>query len=85
MSTACGCLPSAVGCLIVDKRFKSKKGHNSEKMHFELSPLIVWIAVWLVNAYSEFQVNIFLVITETLQNINVFKVKNGHDSEKNAF
>ena len=40
---------------------KSKKGHNSEKtkMHFELSPLIVWIALWIVNKYSEFQVNIF--------------------------
>ena len=40
---------------------KSKKGVNSEKkiMHFELSPLIVWIALWIVNTYSEFQVYIF--------------------------
>ena len=29
------------------------------KMHFELSPLILWIALWIVNTYSEFQVNIF--------------------------
>ena len=39
-----------------------KMGHNSEKtkkMHFELSPLIVWIALWIVNTYFEFQVNIF--------------------------
>ena len=28
-------------------------------MHFELSPLIVWIALWKVNTYSKFQVNIF--------------------------
>ena len=29
-------------------------------MHFELSPLIVlWIALWIVNTYSEFQVSIF--------------------------
>ena len=27
-------------------------------MHFELFPLIVWIALWIVNAYSKFQVNI---------------------------
>ena len=28
-------------------------------MHFELSPLIVWITLWIVNTYSGFQVNIF--------------------------
>ena len=28
-------------------------------MLFELSPLIVWIALWIVNTYSEVQVNIF--------------------------
>ena len=28
-------------------------------MHFELSPLIVWIAPWIVNRYFDFQVNIF--------------------------
>ena len=28
-------------------------------MHSELSPLIVWIALWTANTYSEFQVNIF--------------------------
>ena len=28
-------------------------------MHFKLSPLIVWIDLWIVNTYSEFQVNIF--------------------------
>ena len=27
-------------------------------MHFELSPLLVWIALWTVNTYSKFQVNI---------------------------
>ena len=43
----------------ISKMSTSKKGHNSEKkMHFELSPLIVWISLWIVNTYSEFQVNI---------------------------
>ena len=28
-------------------------------MHVELSPLIVWIAPWILNTYSEFQLNIF--------------------------
>ena len=37
---------------------KSKKGHNSgKKMHFDLSPLIVRIGLWIVNTYSQFQVN----------------------------
>ena len=41
-STECWCQPSTVGCLIEDKKSKSKKGHNSAKrMHFEFSPLIV--------------------------------------------
>ena len=30
-------------------------------MHFELSPLIVWVALWIVNTCSEFQVNIFSI------------------------
>ena len=30
-----------------------------EKLHFELSLLIVWIALWIVKTYSEFQVIIF--------------------------
>ena len=29
------------------------------KKHFELSPLILWIALWTVNTHSEFQVKIF--------------------------
>ena len=28
-------------------------------MHFELSPLIVWIALSLVNTFSKFELNIF--------------------------
>ena len=41
----------------MSKKLKKKGGHNSEKkMHFELSPLIVWIALWIVKKYSEFQV-----------------------------
>ena len=44
---------TGLGCLIEDKKSKSNKGH------FESSPLIVWIDLWIVNTYSEFQVNIF--------------------------
>ena len=36
-----------------------KKWHNSQKMHFELSLLKLWIALWIVNTYSKFQVNTF--------------------------
>ena len=44
----------------MSKKSKSKKGHNSEnEMHFELFSLIVWIALWIENTYSEFQVHIF--------------------------
>ena len=59
-STARGCQRSAVECLIENKKSESKKGHNSEKKkkHFELSPVIVWIALWIVSTYSDFQVNI---------------------------
>ena len=28
-------------------------------MYFASSPLIAWIALWIVNTYSDFQVNIF--------------------------
>ena len=38
-------------------------------MHFELAPL-VWIALWIVNTYSEFQVNIF-INNRDIQNITV--------------
>ena len=41
----------------MSKFSKSKKGHNSEKkIDFELSPLILWIALWIVNTCFEFQV-----------------------------
>ena len=52
--TACRCQRLAVGYLIEDTKSKSKKEHNSVKMHFELSPLIVRIALWIVNIYSAF-------------------------------
>ena len=32
---------------------------KKKKMHFELSLLIIWIALWIVNTYFEFQVIIF--------------------------
>ena len=40
-------------------------------MHFELSPLIVWLALCIVNTCSEFQL-ISSEITEILQNVKVF-------------
>ena len=53
--------PLVCWCLIENKKSMSKKGHNFEgkKMHFELSSLIIWIALWIVNTYSKFQENIF--------------------------
>ena len=50
-----------LGCELLDreKKSKSKEGHNSErKKSFELSPLITWTALWIVNTHSKFQVNI---------------------------
>ena len=44
-----------------------------EKMHFKLSLFIVWIALWIVNTYSELQVNILSNNRDTvLQNGRVF-------------
>ena len=34
-------------------------GHFEKQNAFKLSPLIVWIALWIVNKYSKFQINIF--------------------------
>ena len=59
ITRAYGCQRSVAGCLTENKKSKSKKGHNSEKNHFELSPMIVWNALWVVNTYSEGQVNTF--------------------------
>ena len=41
--------------------FRSRKRGTilTKKKYFELSPLTVWIALWIVNTYSSFQVNIF--------------------------
>ena len=51
-------------------------------MHFELSPLIVWIALWIVDTFPEFQVNIFSN-NRDITNVTVFcKSKKGHNSEK---
>ena len=38
-------------------------------MHFQASPSIVWIALWKVNTYCEFPVNIFS------NNINITKCR----------
>ena len=44
--TTFGCQRSAVGCLIEDKKSKSKRGIIlKKKKRFELSPLTVWIAL----------------------------------------
>ena len=44
---------------------KQEKGYNSEKTHFELSPLIVWIGLLILYIYSELQVNVFSNNRET--------------------
>ena len=70
-STTGGCQRLAVGRLIEDKMYKSKKVHNSGGKTNELSPLIVWMALRIVYTYSRFQVNIFRN-KEILQNIKIF-------------
>ena len=62
-------------CFMEDKKSESKKGHNStkKKIHFELSPLILLISLWIVNTKFDFQVNkVSLVTIEILQNVTVF-------------
>ena len=38
---------------------KSKKGHNFVQKLEELPTLLVWVPLFIVNNYTEFQVNIF--------------------------
>ena len=69
-----------MGCLIEDKKCKSRKGHAGKKMHFELSPLDVWIALWIVNTYF---VNIVSNKREILQHVKVYaccQQRQGHSN-----
>ena len=67
-----------LGYGVLEKGYiKSKKGHNSEKnVHLELSPLIVWITLWIVNTHFEFQSNIFS------NNRDITKCQILHDNNK---
>ena len=47
-------------------------------MHFELSSLIVWIALWTVNTYSKLQVNTFS------NNRDITKCQSWHADDDNA-
>ena len=80
-STACGFQRWAVGCLIQDKKSKSKKEHTSRKNAFQTSPLIVWTALWIVNTNSEFQVNIFSNNRDITKCQKKSKSKIGHNSQ----
>ena len=45
---------------VLHENSKSKKGHNFvQKKIGGLPPLLVWVPLWIVNNFSEFQVNIF--------------------------
>ena len=46
-------------CLIVEKNLSGKRSIIRKKMHLQLSPLIVWIALVMVNTHAKFQANIF--------------------------
>ena len=46
------------GCLIEDKKSKSKKGNNSEKKCIS-NCLPCKFALWIENTYSDFKGNIF--------------------------
>ena len=54
-------------------------------MHLELSPLIVWIAPWIVNVYFEFK-KISSVIKEVLQSVTVSvpRQRQGYSQAKNV-
>ena len=80
--TACGCQRLAMGCLTEDKNSKSKRRHNSKEMHFELSPLTERICLWIVNIYSDFQVNIFNSKRDITKCRSFSKSKKGHNSGK---
>ena len=54
-------------------------------MHLELSPLIVWIAPWILNTYSEFQVNIFSINRDITKCLSSLGQKRGTIIDKNAF
>ena len=85
-STACRYQRLAVGCLIEDKKSKSKKDIILKMNHFELSPLIVRIALWKVNTYLQFQVNTFSNNRDIAKCQSFSKSKKGLNSEnKNAF
>ena len=49
-------------------------------MHFELSPLIVRIALWIVNTYSKFQVNSISNNKMSTKSTS----KKGHNSERKS-
>ena len=53
---------------------------KKKKMHFELSPLIVWIALWIVNTYFDFQINIFGNDRDITKCKSFRKPKKGHNS-----
>ena len=55
-SIACGCQRSAVAAF--RKSFVIKRGITLSK-NGELSPLLVWVTLLIINNCSEFQVNIF--------------------------
>ena len=48
-------------------------------LHFKLSPLMIWIALWIVNKYSEFTVNIFSNIRDITKCLSFL-----HDDDANA-
>ena len=59
----------------------SKKGHNFVK-NGELSPLLVWVPLLIVNNYSEFQVNIFSNNRDIRLHLENSKLKKGHSFVK---
>ena len=52
-------------------------------MHVELSTLMVWIALWIVNTYSEFQGNIFSS-KQDITNVKIFAAADNDNDDTKA-
>ena len=61
---------------------KKKGGIILRIMHFEWSPLKLWINLWIVNTYSEFKVNISSSSKDIEKCQSFSKSKKGRNSKK---
>ena len=64
------------------KQYAPDLSIQGQKMQFELSPLIVWIVLWMVSTYSKFLGNILnkktMMVLYRSPEYQVVKVYNGY-------